>query len=503
MEILCGGCGKTLAVDDGHVEQDLPCPHCGRLIRISAMDGDGTDERLLAPLEAKDDLADDFLTKAKLALKKKLLVVCGSCGERLTVQQKLAGKMARCPACGKQIRVPAVAEDREPIEPTELMTDVGAESPGTLDLAGRADAVPVPAALADAAATATAPTARPVTPPRMPRRRGRRRKPTNLAVWLLLASLGTGLGGVIIGYVLWGRGSRPEPILPPGHRPIDRPEPPKPDPWAMRPAPPTPPPVEPRPGPVPTAPEPTGTATLPTLPDEPDPDAKPELEIVRAKLDVLAGASGVPAPAGKAFLRATVRISAGSEAATVDTRGVTLQTGDGEIPTLGVPAPEQSFAVGGRRQKMTIPPAASRMETFLFVVPPDLPGGKIRIAGVGELLLPKLKPLARPARDKLPGLYVEAARFLKLSFDDAVMEAVRSAPRQRVMIRPEENHFQVSILRTPIRGRATPEPDGSYKVVLAEGAKALTGRLRLLEGGRGLVLYLADGPYHQVVYDRR
>ena len=38
MDILCGGCGRTLTVDDTEVAGDLPCPHCGRLIRMSAME---------------------------------------------------------------------------------------------------------------------------------------------------------------------------------------------------------------------------------------------------------------------------------------------------------------------------------------------------------------------------------------------------------------------------------------------------------------------------------
>ena len=142
MDILCGGCGRTLTLDDGEVPRDLACPNCGRLIRTSAMEEGAPEEdaRLLAPLEAEDDLADDFLTKARLALKKKLLVVCGSCGEKLTVDQRLAGGPARCPSCGKQIQVPSINEDGEYIARRASPIDLDVEAPSAGEYAGDAQA---------------------------------------------------------------------------------------------------------------------------------------------------------------------------------------------------------------------------------------------------------------------------------------------------------------------------------------------------------------------------
>ena len=137
MELLCGGCGGTLSVEDA-AGSEQRCPHCGRAIRVpgaAPAEGAGQDTPV-TPLPEGDDLADEFLTKARLALKKKLLVVCGSCGERLTVEQHLAGNGARGPACGGQIRIPAPSHYEEPLEPEDLMTQ--AESPKeALDAAER------------------------------------------------------------------------------------------------------------------------------------------------------------------------------------------------------------------------------------------------------------------------------------------------------------------------------------------------------------------------------
>jgi len=493
VDVLCGGCGKTLTVDD-RVTGDLPCPHCGRLIRISAMEEAPPDDpdRILAPLEEEDDLADDFLTKAKLALKKKLLVVCGACQERLTVEQRLSGKVARCPACGQQIRVPAVV-DEAPMEAKELMADVEDASPETLDVGGSPDSTADGAAPphAHGPQAASAPTA---TAMRVRRRRPARRvSPAPVGALVAVLAVLTGLGGLLLGYLVWGRSADgpPEGPSPPvaGVRP-ERPGP-RPDPRFFPPAPELFPPTRPEPVPV-----------LRTEPGAPGADT--EVKVIRAALSALAGKALVPAPAGQAFLTAAVRITAGSEPVEIDTGAgaVTLTAGEREIPALGAP-PEGDFAIGARRRRMTVPPTASRIELFMFLVPRDLAGGTVRVAGVGEAELPALAPASRPRKADLPGSYAEAGRFLRLSSANPVLERVRAAPRHKLLVTAEANHFAVAVTGTPIRGQATPAGDGSFKALLTDGSSAVAGRLRLLPGGRQLVLYLGDGPYQQVVYEKQ
>jgi hypothetical protein len=49
-------------------------------------------------------------------------VRCG-CGKRLTARDELAGKQAKCPGCGKQVAVPAIAREHPPGESTPLPDD--------------------------------------------------------------------------------------------------------------------------------------------------------------------------------------------------------------------------------------------------------------------------------------------------------------------------------------------------------------------------------------------
>ncbi len=493
MDILCGGCGRTLTVDDTDVVGDLPCPHCGRLIRVSAMDDEvlAEDDRLLAPLQAEDDLADDFLTKARLALKKKLLVVCGSCGERLTVHQRLAGTGARCPSCGKLIQVPSISGDGEPLERRRAPADMGVE-PASATAAEPADAAP---ALLPETAVASAGTGDPRRA-RRPRLTRRRRGP-NMLLIMLLVGLATGVGGVFLGVFLFG--DKTDNIPAPGNRPVDMPKDSgRPDPWTLVPGG----SKRPRPG------SPNGGRKPPTPigPGDPTrPGLQPTLRVVGARLDVLTETGLIPAPAGKAFLQATVRIRAGSEPVAVDTAdgSVTVEMGGVSIPTLGLPAPKGAFAIGGRQTTMSIPPTASRIETLVFVVPAGATGGKVRIAGVGEADLPSLPRPPNPKRNRLPGTYGETSRFLKLAFADPVMEKLRSAGRHQIVVTARKDRLDIALPQASIRGQATRDVDGSYEAVLTGGGKKLTGRLRFLPDGRHLVLYLADGPYHQVVYERQ
>ena len=159
--------------------------------------------------------------------------------------------------------------------------------------------------------------------------------------------------------------------------------------------------------------------------------------------------------------------------------------------------------MGAQELQMKIPPTASRVETFVFVVPPDLTGGALHVAGVGQMPLRDLPKIRSPKRKELPGTYAETARFLKLSFADPVMEELRAAGRHQIVITGNKDRLDIAIPPTPIRGQATPDGNGAYKAVLRDGSKALAGRMRFLPDGRRLVLYLADAPYHQVVYERR
>ena len=221
--------------------------------------------------------------------------------------------------------------------------------------------------------------------------------------------------------------------------------------------------------------------------------------------NILAGESFIPAPAGKAFLLATVRIRAGAEAVRFSTAdGVVSLVSEGvEMPVLGVAAPKGAFAVGARQAALDIPPMSSQVETFVFVVPADLTGGAIYVTDVAVADLPKLPKRRRPGRKRMRGTYTEVARFLKLGFRDPIMERVRRAGKHEIVITGRNGPLNVAIPKTSLTGRAKPDGNGAFTAELTDGSAKLPSRLRFHSDGKHLVLYLADAPYHQVVYEKQ
>lgn len=502
MEILCGGCGRQVEVDDSLAGSRFRCEHCGRIIDVPPLDEEPAEAPgALRPIEAQDDLADDFLTKARLALKKKLLVVCEACGERLTVEQRLAGKLARCPSCGEQIRIPGSTEEI-PAEPEELMADFEQAGDG-LDVASRSlpqEGVPEPAA-----------------PPRVPPLRPRRGpvRPKRSAAPLVLALLAvagaTGLVGVLVGYLLGSGnepGPAPRPVLDrPGSAALPEPAPP-PLPAARQPGP----PALPAPGPAPlpeppplpsgqTGPGQPAVAKLPPTPAR----SGPELKVVRARLGVLAADGLLPAPPGKAYLEVVARLSAGREPLKVNPSAgeVVVETDAGSFPAVGVAAGRGPLPLLLPSGTVAVPPTASRLETFIFLVPTELTGGKLKVAGVGQAELAGLDRLAAPPPGGLAGTYVERARLLRVAFDQPVMERLRSAGRGELVVRSAQKGLLVELRPADLRGSASPQPDGTYALKLADRSGSLSCLLRPADGGKRVVLYLDKAPYHQVVYEKQ
>jgi hypothetical protein len=497
MQILCGQCGRTIQANDAQAGSTVRCPHCGRGIRLPAADQQAAqpEEGLLTPLEADEDLADEFLTKARLALKKKLLVVCGSCGERLTVEQRLAGKVARCPACGGPIRIPAQPEEKF-IEPEEVLTDAPSGR-DALDIAGgpgaaeRAGGVPhgrPPAEGRPAARTAIPVELAQAAADYRPPARLSKPHPGRMLLVLGAVALAAAIGGVTAGYLLWGPpASQPPPMV---EEPPEQSSPPPP---ARAPA--------VRPGPVTS----TRPATGPAAPVMPTPPPAAEVSVTGASWSVLAGDGLVPAPLGEAFLLLSLQVTAGEEPLRLDVAPgtVALEAAGRRIPALGVPAGESSLPLPGRPAVISVPAGATRQVTLVFLAAEDLNEATLKVTGAGDLPLPPL-PRPRPlAPETLAGTYQEAGRYLRLSFPDPLMEQVRSAGPGRLVIRPQAGGFQVVLSPPGLRGQARAEAGGAFLVRLTDGARALPCHLRLADGGAKLILYLAGAPFHQIIYDRQ
>jgi len=501
VKILCGGCRRQIEVDDALAGGEVQCPSCNRMIHVPSLDAVAAEE---PPRPGADggagDLADEFVAKARLALRKKLLVVCESCGERLAVEQRLAGNVARCPSCGEQIVIPSVAEDDLPVSSEDLMaepdqppsldiTERATEGPGTAPAAAR-PAAPAPPETADARKPSAPELDFPLPLPPRPRRRPSPRRRV-MPIVLLVATVGiaTGLLGVMAGR-MWTPTPAPDGTVAPAPHPTT-PE----DPGHLIAQTPDPEP-EPATDPTPVAP--------PIEPPPPPPAPKAFVKVVRARISGLGPAGMVPAPLQQAYAVVTVHLQAGAEGLTIDpARGrVTLSAGGQDYPAIGTPA-GGPVPLAAKVGSITVPAKASSDQSFVFLVPTGARSGTIRVAGLPDAEAPLIERTDPPPPEALAGTYKEASRRLKLAFNDPFLERIRAAGAGKLTVTADGKAFDVSLPAAGLTGKANFDRDGIYRLLLADGRDERQCHLRLVDGGAKLVLYLADKPYHQVIYTRQ
>jgi len=144
VQLLCGQCGHTLDVDEAKAGPTVDCWHCGRM--VPAPRPDDVDFEASVPAEVlglKEEVG--FAVLVQDAMKQKIRVACGSCGRTLTVSFRMAGRKARCPACGERLRIPFPGEEEEvevgPPEPA-VVVDEGTALEGLAEAAAETGALP-------------------------------------------------------------------------------------------------------------------------------------------------------------------------------------------------------------------------------------------------------------------------------------------------------------------------------------------------------------------------
>ena len=110
MQVLCGKCGRTSRADDNLAGNAVACPHCGHEIVTPSID---TPQ---APRKTRQDHqgGEGFASQAKREMSRRLVLTCGSCGKNLRASRRTIGRKARCPSCGKKIRVPMPQDEELP-----------------------------------------------------------------------------------------------------------------------------------------------------------------------------------------------------------------------------------------------------------------------------------------------------------------------------------------------------------------------------------------------------
>lgn len=534
MEILCGGCGKMLTVDETGAAS-AQCPHCGRVIQLSA---DAPDEsQTVEVLSQEDDLADEFLTKARLSLKKKLLVICGACHQRLTIEQRLAGKVIRCVACGGQIRVPTIGEEEPDIKPVpratpaegeddqspadvdEPVADDGSERKAIMDLTAALGAAPAgqPASQSDEAkrvfpfapppegsadSSTLPPDQQPVD---LGQRSGRRRVFQKKRSPVLVGILAMVAAGLALLYLLNNSHNPPQKPVADKNLTAAGPEQDN-----AAPPPPPPPPTDTSSGggtvrpptffglgdPTTNTVTPVTGTTEPVKPPVPAP--RGGMAIAAAKLSYL-GPDLLPAPAGKAFVELTVQFQGGDGDVKVDPAAVALVDGKERLGPIAFAAPDRALARADRPGAFVIPAGQQHSQRLNFLAGEQFAGGKLEIAGVGQAAVPAVQRFKPEGGAE--GSYVEAARFLRLSFDQPVLEQLRRSDKLRLSI-GTDGKASINLGSAVLAAQVAPGENGSTSLTLGEGPAAVQCRLRQVEPNR-LVLYLSDQPYHQIVYEKQ
>jgi DNA-directed RNA polymerase subunit RPC12/RpoP len=474
------------------------CPHCGRVMAFQEHDEPG---QTVEVLSQEDDLADEFLTKARLSLRKKLLVVCGACHQRLTIEQRLAGRVIRCVACGGQIRVPNMGQDEPEYAPPSTQSP---RQQGPQDAAGShvAAAEESPEATDLAAAGATDKDQPPATPAAS--RRGRVGKKSTFVALAVCAALLAGAAVTVLMTL-----EEPPPAQPVGREsPRAAAEPAAPGEGQSLPREAAPAASEGQTNPAPASPSffglvsPSSGGGADSRPVVPTPPRSLPTggRVSIASADVTFLESDLPPAVGhEAYLDLAVEFLPSDGEARIAPESVLVQAGQQrcKLAALGASGTPQKLLPPSA---MLVPAGQAFRQRMVFLVPEDFSAGELRVAGAGKA------PVNSPRRFVPPpgveGSFVETGRFLRVGFDQPLLERIRRSERGQLLLRRDGAGVSVNLPELGLSGQASPAPDGGWSLALGDAQGQLACRLRLVAPDR-LVLYLSDRPYHQIVYERR
>ncbi len=545
MRVLCGQCGHVNKFDDDQaVGPTIACANCGHEMPVGGLNGEADAPPAPAGVDAEEP---GFAEQARLAEGRKVSVTCPNCGRTVLVGARAAGHRARCKSCNHLIEVPypddleefAIPSRRhagrgiesgldlvEPEPPQEEAETTDVEEPEpveALEASAVIDTAPPlvptssrPELLAETVEPEPAPAATPEPGPgpspdhtelasamagfdedRAARPRPKRpgQGPFKWAVLALVACAILAVPAVVVVPMLLESGSTqpegdgtvgrigPAPVLvdpDPDEDPDDAPGPQAgPDP---RPKP------RPRPRPKPKP-------------------IKPRCDIRMVAAETVAGGGYFPAGVGEVYWRVRVRITGGRRPVKLEAHGsdVRLVAGSDRYPSLGLAAEDQADRLLPRianEAVVEVAPRQSRDLTFVFRAPRELDGASLFVRDVAlkELTLPKrTQP---PPAAALAGTYVEQQpRSLKPLLRHPVMAALQAAPSHEITLAPGEGgDLAVSVPAAEVTGTARSISPGVYHAALDYGGEELGATMRFVEGGRRMVLYLADRPFHQLVY---
>ncbi len=548
MQFVCGQCRVRFKIEPQFVEKHvggvLTCPKCSHEIFVPPLGANvaAPDPAVPPNLPAEEEGFAEQTRHAKLKIPK-LAIVCEACGKTTKIGPRLSGMTIKCAACRKPIQVPwpddvaeaiaaqeadvdiidqqapaeevpaaktaipvtsvapvasapdapaapATPEEPETVEPEsdyedqdEDMTGLLAEAIETFERQLALD--DLVAAVAPSAPTVSladvAPSVAAASPRRFRRQLNvvrRRRSGLIIIIGLVLAAW---LISIPYMFRRFSSESTTQPVIASGktaeHPKSSHTEGSGAEPIAPKPSYNEPPPVT------------MGLATF---------------KVVNAVRDVFATAGYFPAKSRCLYWKVTVEIQAGSgqdfsfssfgDEATLTAAGVT-------VPSLGVHVPTAVLPVRAVERTVRVPAGQTEKVTLLFEGPEQGAFGKISIRGAGMVeFTPGFVP---KVSDTLAGSYTESQpRNLRPLLQDPIMSAIQSGTGLNLVAQESGDGYDISLPEVGISGQAKSSGPGIFAVVFKQGAAELKGKLRLIEGGKRLVFYLSDEPFHQLTFAR-
>lgn len=206
---------------------------------------------------------------------------------------------------------------------------------------------------------------------------------------------------------------------------------------------------------------------------------------------------------GSVYCKVVAEVTAGEQQVDFRTRGgdVLLTAGGEAYASLGTPASLTAVPTLSRQAAVSLGPGRRRRVSFLFELPAAARKGTLTVQGLPPRPVELPPPAALPAAAGLAGTYVEQTpRNLRPLLRDPVMAAIQAAPDHKLLLAADGDRFEVALPAATVRGLAEPIGPGLYRTRLHYGRDVLTAKLRFMQGGHQLVLYLADEPFHQLAF---
>ncbi len=493
MQLLCGQCGQLITLKDGDDAVSTTCEKCGHVIPIPGRSTTpaGSDHYLDSPYQ------EGFAVQALSAMPHKIRVTCSDCGKHFNVGARRAGMRGECPICKAKIDIPYPGEE------DKLPAERSNGSPGKQPNKNEDEPAPLITALPRAKESSPEPDAQQEEaiiddpndlPTRMPSAGDSdtpaKRSATAMLVLILAGAVA--LAAVAIVFI-------PKLFTPPVVHSTSLSDE-EPDDESVNTA--TAPVAETQPAPLNDHTSGNDQTTPPVK------TQKASLRLKNIAADLFVADGYAPARSDSVYLKVSVEIKAGDETVKIFVPGpdAVVNLGGVKLNALGLLETAGTLSPRGQAATIAIAPGKSRTVTFLFESPITGRGGTLAVKGVGEAKLIVPAQPAPPATSSLAGVFNERApRSLKPLLRDPVMAAIQAGLKQRMLIRADRKGkgFRIQIAPGKLLGSARPAGKGLYDTVIKYDGDELNCKLRLSDDGKLLILYLADKPFHQIVYTRK